>query len=295
MTAADETPAQPTKGERLLAEMGIPLPGRGKGQYLFSTAMIPPAADRIPDPPPPGLTAAPAPDGNAGGAGDEVYEAAAEAYDRRDDPACLERPRAPSVLASHPPFRAAIDAAWAILRESIGHRAILDAHAERDEMAEDLAEAREQVAALESYRQLAREASDGYHAGAAKLIEERDQLRQHILDIDAHATPYGDLPEDPGDVGVYLLSAGALHRALGKIGHTAPNCQAEAQLAEAILERDEARAKTDGGEWTTSYGHYDRNMLWWDEDCGTPNTLQRRVWYGPPTPIEPVTDGGGAG
>jgi hypothetical protein len=61
---------------------------------------------------------------------------------------------------------------------------------------------------------------------------QRDQLRGHILDIDAHATPYGDIPDDPGWTGTYLLTAGALHRALGKIGHSAPSCQAEAELAD---------------------------------------------------------------
>lgn len=60
---------------------------------------------------------------------------------------------------------------------------------------------------------------------------ERDQLRAALLDIDAHATPYGDIPDDPGWVGTYLVTAGALHRALGKIGHTAPSCAAEAALA----------------------------------------------------------------
>jgi hypothetical protein len=61
---------------------------------------------------------------------------------------------------------------------------------------------------------------------------QRDQLREHILDIDAHATPYGDIPDDSGWTGTYLLTAGALHRALGKIGHSAPSCQAQAQLAD---------------------------------------------------------------
>lgn len=69
----------------------------------------------------------------------------------------------------------------------------------------------------------------------AKAKQETERLRGHILDIDAHATPYGDLPQDPGYVGTYLLTAGALHRALGKIGHTAPSCAAEA-------ERDRLRA-----------------------------------------------------
>jgi hypothetical protein len=69
-----------------------------------------------------------------------------------------------------------------------------------------------------------------------RLRAELDVLRQRILDIDAHATPYGDIPDDPGYVGTYLVTAGALHRALGKIGHTAPKCQAEAELARIVTE-----------------------------------------------------------
>jgi hypothetical protein len=61
------------------------------------------------------------------------------------------------------------------------------------------------------------------------LQDERDTLKAAILDIDAHATPYGDIPDEPGYVGTYLVTAGSLHRALGKIGHTAPKCQAEAE------------------------------------------------------------------
>jgi len=211
------------------------------------------------------------PDVDAGGAGDEVYLAPARALVAHGsalavwpDTISQYRQREAATWAAGPSFRAAIDAARAPLLASIQH---LMAGADRqsaehgERMAAlrrrheaELAEAREQVAALETYRQLAREASDGYHAGAVKLIEERDQLRQHILDIDAHATPYGDLPEDPGYVGVYLLSAGALHRALGKIGHTAPNCQAEADLAEAIRERDQARAILDYALHLRTYG-----------------------------------------
>ena len=63
----------------------------------------------------------------------------------------------------------------------------------------------------------------------AAMEAEVDALRQHILDIDAHATPYGDPPDEPGFVGTYLLTAGALHRALGKIGYSAPNCSAEVE------------------------------------------------------------------
>jgi hypothetical protein len=77
-----------------------------------------------------------------------------------------------------------------------------------------------------------------YEALAAAEAE-RDALKAAILDIDAHATPFGDIPDDPGYVGTYLVTAGALHRALGKIGHTAPKCQAEAVVAgaKALAER----------------------------------------------------------
>jgi hypothetical protein len=64
----------------------------------------------------------------------------------------------------------------------------------------------------------------------AVVQPEIERLRAHILDIDAHATPYGDIPDDPGYTGVYLVTAGALHRALGTIGHSAPKCQAEATI-----------------------------------------------------------------
>lgn len=76
----------------------------------------------------------------------------------------------------------------------------------------------------------------------AEAREERDTYQQHILDIDAHATPYGDIPDEPGWVGTYLVTAGALHRALGKIGHSAPKCEAEAAWQE-ILQYREASAE----------------------------------------------------
>jgi hypothetical protein len=70
----------------------------------------------------------------------------------------------------------------------------------------------------------------GYTVVPKQTEAEVARLRDHIADIDAHATPYGDLPEDPGYVGTYLLTAGALHRALGTLGHSAPSCTAEADL-----------------------------------------------------------------
>lgn len=79
----------------------------------------------------------------------------------------------------------------------------------------------------------------------AVVQPEIDRLRAHILDIDAHATPYGDIPDDPGYTGVYLVTAGALHRALGTIGHSAPKCQAE-----AVIKRVSAHlAEYETGDW----------------------------------------------
>lgn len=71
----------------------------------------------------------------------------------------------------------------------------------------------------------------------AEARAEVERLRAHILDIDAHATPYGDLPSEPGYTGTYLVTAGALHRALGTIGHSAASCRAEAERDGAYRER----------------------------------------------------------
>lgn len=59
---------------------------------------------------------------------------------------------------------------------------------------------------------------------------DRDRLKAAILDIDAHATPIGIAnPNDPdGNPHHYAVTVGALHRALGKVGHTAAPCTAEA-------------------------------------------------------------------
>lgn len=76
------------------------------------------------------------------------------------------------------------------------------------------------------------------------LRAERDQLRAAILDIDAHATPNGLAdPDDPdGNPHHYMVTVGALHRALGKVGHTAPACTAEAALARLTAWADELDA-----------------------------------------------------
>lgn len=67
------------------------------------------------------------------------------------------------------------------------------------------------------------------------------KLRSHILDISAHATPFSDIEDDPGYVAIYLLTAGALHRALGTIGHSAASCDAEAKVTEQTAEIDRLR------------------------------------------------------
>ena len=79
-----------------------------------------------------------------------------------------------------------------------------------------------------------------------------DELRNAILDIDAHATPFGT--DDDGFVsGGYLISVGSLHRALGVVGHSAAKCggrrncwtldqwKAEEQLLRDELEAQAAR------------------------------------------------------
>src|SRR5260221_62628 len=78
---------------------------------------------------------------------------------------------------------------------------------------------------------------------AARLVaqawaeQEGAALRAAIRDIDAHATPVGLLDEnDPeGSPAHYLVTTGALHRAIGKVG-AAAKCEAEAELS-ALRER----------------------------------------------------------
>jgi len=53
----------------------------------------------------------------------------------------------------------------------------------------------------------------------ARLTAENERLRAAILDIDAHATPFAE--DADGFVTMYVMSVGALHRALGIIGHSA--------------------------------------------------------------------------
>lgn len=50
------------------------------------------------------------------------------------------------------------------------------------------------------------------------------RLEAAILDVDAHATPYGTDADGFVDGG-YIVSVGAIHRALGVVGHTSPKCR----------------------------------------------------------------------
>ena len=52
-----------------------------------------------------------------------------------------------------------------------------------------------------------------------------DRAVTAIIDIAAHSTPFGE--DDEGFVsGGYLVSVGAMHRALGVVGHSAAPCPA---------------------------------------------------------------------
>ena len=77
-----------------------------------------------------------------------------------------------------------------------------------------------------------------------QLYNERDRFKAAILDIDAHATPIGLAnPNDPdGNPHHYAVTVGALHRALGKVGHTAAPCTAEAAIARVHQLVDECEA-----------------------------------------------------
>jgi hypothetical protein len=106
-----------------------------------------------------------------------------------------------------------------------------------EDLAEFIAHARTDVPALLAALARSRAANQALGEqhqaavnGLADLASKLHDAHAAILDIDAHATPYGDIPDEPGWIGTYLVTAGALHRALGKVGHSAPKCQAEADL-----------------------------------------------------------------
>ena len=61
-------------------------------------------------------------------------------------------------------------------------------------------------------------------ATRAEQAEARETaLKAAILDIDAHAAPFGD-DADGFVTGGYIISTGCLHRALGVVGHSSRKC-----------------------------------------------------------------------
>ena len=56
------------------------------------------------------------------------------------------------------------------------------------------------------------------------MAEREKALTDAILDIDAHATGMGE-DADGFVTGGYIVTVGALHRALGVVGHTAVKCR----------------------------------------------------------------------
>ena len=80
------------------------------------------------------------------------------------------------------------------------------------------------VAVPDNAPQLSTLATKGDQQIVDDLWQTRQRLVEPILDIDAHATPFGE--DEHGFVtGGYLISVGCLHRALGFVGHTAPKCR----------------------------------------------------------------------
>lgn len=103
--------------------------------------------------------------------------------------------------------------------------------------------ARRKAKAAETYRLDA----DTHRQQIERLTRERDEAQAAIRDIDAHATPIGLLHEDDPDGSPhhYLVSVGALHRALGKSNGTGVKCDVERNLlrwlhAEAMWQLGEA-------------------------------------------------------
>lgn len=95
-------------------------------------------------------------------------------------------------------------------------------------------------------------------AEVEKLREILNRFKDHILDIVAHATAFGDLPDEPGFTGTYLVTAGSIHRAIGAVGHTSPSCDAEAKLSQQQAHIDQlTRARDDLAAKLLRYGRHD--------------------------------------
>lgn len=85
-----------------------------------------------------------------------------------------------------------------------------------NDLANRLTEAAERIAELEEDLSLANKAT-------LELVKRGADLTNAILDIDAHATPLAQ-DEDGFAAGGYIVSVGAIHRALGVLGRSAGKC-----------------------------------------------------------------------
>lgn len=101
------------------------------------------------------------------------------------------------------------------------------------------------------------EAWKDLQAENARLREQVEALKAAVLDIDAHATGL-DEDKDGFTTGGYIVSVGALHRALGVVGHAASKCKpgalcppcAQAEALADALENLQAtvQATCEGGQ-----------------------------------------------
>lgn len=270
MTTADETPDDARCRVRYVLDSPSPMAGTRHtrcGLAVGHPGRHGPALTQ-PD-------AAPAPDGNAGGAGVEVYRETArrmhEVWGYVETMSPGEFELVAREYARQPGFRAAIDAARAPLVAELA-----EAIRERDEIRADYRAAERAGTAMLAARaqertEALRQATEAT-ARAVKAESERDEARAE-----------GDrLQRGLGEILTHLTD----------IDH--PAYQAYLRWLRRESAGDEARAETDGGEWTTRYygdaEQADRNE-WWSTVRRSEYTHRRRVWIGP---VEPVADDGSA-
>lgn len=250
---------------------------------------------------------APAPDGNAGGAGVEAYREAArrmhEVWGYVETMSPGEFELVAREYARQPGFRAAIDAARAPLvaeverltREVAEYELNIEdlntkSVREIRRLGRDLAEAiRERDEIRDGYRTAERAST----AMLAARAQERTEALRQATDATARAVKAESERDEARAEGDRLqCGLGEILTHLTDIDH--PAYQAYLRWLRREPAGDEAQAKTDGGEWTNRYygdaGQADRNVSW--STVRRPEyTHRRRVWVGP---VEPVTDDGGA-
>lgn len=252
---------------------------------------------------------------------DETYLDAARAY---CDPRC-DTLRTVRVVAADRAFRAAIDKgregllaeverltrANADLGESIGARAILDAHEERDAIDAELAEARAEMRNMageilrtherlaEANRERDRRVAD-HRAAELAMRDQRDDAWARLA-ATAEAGDGARAAQGDGPPCGALRPSGIRYGCLLPVGHAGDIHR----HGDYTWPADGARAKTDGGEWTKTYG--------WRFKDGSPGSMdglpirpesptgrviatEQDHWHGPgrDCPAEPVTDDGSA-